>query len=307
MQAMQQDFHQAPDGARIATYTWLPESGRPRALVQIAHGAAEHGRRYAPFARFLAGHGYGVLASDHRGHGGTAPATGGRGVVGEDSWRAIVADLKGIGNHAAAAHPGVPLVLLGHSMGSMLARDYAQEYGADLAGLILSGTFRTLPGLDVDASAGELDQEIAAHGRSHLSPFIPRTFSSFNDAFPHRTGYEWLSRDATEVDRYVADDDCGFPFCAGLALDWVQAIRKINDPANLARIPRGLPVHIAVGDQDPCHQRMTLVHELLEDFRYLGTRDLSWKAYPDARHEILNETNRDEVQDDLLAWLDKHV
>ncbi|MFF4954705.1 alpha/beta fold hydrolase [Streptomyces chattanoogensis] len=307
MQVMRQDFHQAPDGARIATYTWLPESGRPRALVQIAHGAAEHGRRYDRFARFLAGHGYGVIASDHRGHGATAPATGGRGVVGEDSWRAIVADLKGIGDHAAAEHPGVPLVLLGHSMGSMLARDYAQEYGADLAGLILSGTFRTLPGLDIDGSVTALEAEIATHGRSHLSPFIPHNFSSFNDAFTHRTGYEWLSRDAAEVDRYVADDDCGFPFCAGLALDWVQAIRKINDPANLARIPRGLPVHVAVGDQDPCNQRLTLVHELLEDFRYLGTRDLTWKAYPDARHEILNETNRDEVQADLLAWLDKRI
>ena len=87
----------------------------------------------------------------------------------------------------------------------------------------------------------------------------------------------------------------------------MRAIRKINDPGNLARIPRGLPVHIAVGDQDPCHQGMTLVDELLEDFRYLGTRDLTWKAYPEARHEILNETNRDEVQDDLLAWLDKHI
>jgi len=307
MQAMQPDVHQAPDGTRIATYTWLPESGHPRALVQIAHGAAEHGRRYDRFARFLTGHGYGVLASDHRGHGATAASTGGRGVVGEDAWRAIVSDLKGIGDHAAAAHPGVPLVLLGHSMGSLLARDYAQEYGADLAGLILTGTFRTLPGLDIDGAVAELEAEAAAHGRSVLSAFIPRTFRSFNDAFTHRTGYEWLSRDAAEVDAYVADEDCGFPFCAGLALDWVRAIRKINDPENLARIPRGLPVHVAVGELDPCHQGMTLVHELLEDFRYLGTRDLTWQSYSDARHEILNETNRDEVQDDLLAWLDKRI
>ncbi|MEU3989266.1 alpha/beta hydrolase [Streptomyces platensis] len=307
MQAMQQDFHQAPDGARIATYTWLPESGHPRALVQIAHGAAEHGRRYDRFARFLAGHGYAVIASDHRGHGATAAATGGRGVVGEDAWRAIVSDLKGIGDHAAAAHPGLPLVLLGHSMGAMLARDYAQEYGADLAGLILTGAFRTLPGLDIDGAVAGLEEEIAERGRSALSAFIPRTFSSFNDAFTHRTGYEWLSRDAAEVDTYVADEDCGFAFSAGLAADWVGAIRKINDPGNVARVPRGLPVHVAVGELDPCHQGMTLVHELLEDFRYVGTRDLTWKAYPDARHEILNETNREEVQDDLLAWLDKHI
>ncbi|QHC24415.1 alpha/beta fold hydrolase [Streptomyces sp. GS7] len=304
---MQQDFHQAPDGARIATYTWLPESGAPRALVQIAHGAAEHGRRYDRFARFLTGHGYAVVASDHRGHGATAATTGGLGVVGEDAWRAIVGDLKGIGDHAAAAHPGVPLVLLGHSMGAMLARDYAQEYGADLAGLILTGTFRTLPGLDIDAASAALEAEITAHGRAHLSSFIPRTFGFFNDAFPHRTGYEWLSRDTAEVDRYVADERCGFPFCAGLALDWVRAVRKVNDPAHLARIPRGLPVHVAVGDQDPCHQRMTLVHELLEDFRYLGIRELTWRGYPGARHEILNETHRDEVQRDLVRWLGKHV
>ncbi|MFF2806162.1 alpha/beta fold hydrolase [Streptomyces sp. NPDC058000] len=304
---MQQDVHQAPDGARIATYTWLPETGTPRALVQIAHGAAEHARRYDRFARFLTGHGYAVLASDHRGHGATAASTGGRGVTGEDAWRAIVSDLKGIGDRAAAAHPGLPLVLLGHSMGAMLARDYAQEYGADLAGLILTGAFRTLPSLDIDAAAAQLEAEIAAHGRAHLSPFIPRAFGSFNDAFAHRTGYEWLSRDPAEVDRYAADEDCGFPFCAGLVLDWVRAIRKVNDPAHLARIPRGLPIHVAVGDQDPCHQRMTLVHELLEDFRYLGIRDLTWRAYPDARHEILNETHRDEVQDDLLSWLAEHL
>ncbi|MEW1654917.1 alpha/beta hydrolase [Streptomyces sp. NPDC093707] len=304
---MQQDVHHAPDGARIATYTWLPETGTPRALVQIAHGAAEHARRYDRFARFLTGHGYAVIASDHRGHGATAPSTGGRGVAGDDAWRAVVGDLKGIGDHAAAAHPGLSLVLLGHSMGAMLARDYAQEYGADLAGLILTGAFRTLPGLDIDAAAAELEAESATRGRAHPSAFLPRTFGSFNDAFAHRTGFEWLSRDTAEVDRYAADDDCGFPFSAGLALDWVRAIRKINDPAHLARIPRGLPVHVAVGDQDPCHQRMTLVHELLEDFRYLGTRDLTWRAYPDARHEILNETNRDEVQDDLLTWLDAHL
>ncbi|OKI00617.1 lysophospholipase [Streptomyces sp. CB02923] len=304
---MQQDFHQAPDGARIATYTWLPESGQPRALVQIAHGAAEHARRYDRFARFLTGHGYAVIASDHRGHGATAASTGGLGVVGDDAWRAIVGDLKHLGDRAGADHPGLPLVLLGHSMGAMLARDYAQEYGADLAGLILSGTFRSLPGAEIETSAAGLEAEIAESGRAALSGFVPHLFSSFNDPYEPRTGFEWLSRDTAEVDRYVADEECGFPFSAGLALDWVRAVRKVNDPRHLARVPLGLPVHLAVGDQDPCNQRLTQVAELLEDFRYLGLRDLTWRAYPGARHEILNETNRDEVQRDLLAWLDERV
>ncbi|MGW0564736.1 alpha/beta fold hydrolase [Streptomyces sp. NPDC003016] len=297
----------AADGAQIAAYTWLPDSGRPRALVQIAHGAAEHALRYDRFARHLVSHGYGVIASDHRGHGATAAATGGYGVAGENGWRAMVDDLKAVGDQARALHPGLPVALLGHSLGSMLARDYAQEYPDGLAGIILSGTFRTLPGAELQESIAGLEAEVAERGRTALSSYIPTLFSSFNDAYPRRTGFEWLSRDEAEVDAYMADERCGFAFSAGLALDWVHAIRKINDPRNLARVPADLPVHIAVGTEDPCNQRMTLVYELLEDFRYLGTEDLTWKGYEGARHEILNETNRDEVQDDLTAWLDKHL
>ncbi|MCM2580406.1 alpha/beta fold hydrolase [Streptomyces meridianus] len=301
--AYRADHFEAPDGTRVATYTWQPASLPPRAVVQIAHGAAEHGLRYDRFAQYLAGHGYAVVASDHRGHGATAASTGGLGVAGDDGWRAIVADLRAIGSRARAEFDGAPLVLLGHSMGSMLARDCAQEFGDELAGLILSGTFRSLPGAETETSLARLEREIAEHGSAALSGYIPELFASFNDLYTHRTGFEWLSRDEAEVDTYVADERCGFPFSAGLALDWVRAARKVNDPRNLTRIPVGLPVHVVVGTEDPCNQRMTLVYELLEDFRYLGTRQLSWKGYTGARHEILNETNRAEVQDDLLAWL----
>ncbi|MEU5952562.1 alpha/beta hydrolase [Streptomyces sp. NPDC047525] len=336
----------AADGVPVATYTWLPDGGRPRAFVQIAHGAGEHGLRYDRFARHLTAHGYGVIASDHRGHGATAQATGGYGVTGSsadagsgepsdpasdapsdpasdlasdapsespsgaaasDSWRAIVDDLKAIGDQVRTLHPGTPLFLLGHSMGSHLARDYAQEYPDDLAGLILSGTFRSLPGVGIEESIIRLEREIAEDGRETLSSYLPELFAAFNDPYPHRTGFEWLSRDEAEVDAYVADERCGFPFSAGLCLDWVRAVRKMNDPRNLARVPADLPVHIAVGTEDPCNQGMTLVHELVEDFRYVGLDDLTWRGYEGARHEILNETNRDEVQEDLRSWLDKHV
>ncbi|MFI0982149.1 alpha/beta fold hydrolase [Streptomyces sp. NPDC021093] len=297
----------AHDGVQIATYTWLPDGGRPRALVQFAHGAAEHALRYDRFARHLVAQGYGAIASDHRGHGATATGTGGLGVAGDDGWRRTVADLRTVGDQARALHPGVPVVLLGHSLGAMLARDYAQEHPDDLAGVILSGVFRTLPGTDLEAAAAELERRIEADGRDAPASFTADRFASFNDAFPHRTGFEWLSRDEAEVDVYAADERCGFPFSAGLSLDWVHGIRKLNDPRNLARIPADLPFHLAVGTEDPCNQGMTLVHELLEDLRYAGIEDLTWKGYEGARHEILNETNRDEVQDDLTAWLDKHV
>lgn len=189
----------------------------------------------------------------------------------------------------------------------MLARDYAQEYPDDLAGLLLTGTFRSLPGCETAETAVRLELEIEKEGRDARSSFVADLFDSFNEGYQHRTGFEWLSRDEAEVDAYLADERCGFPFSAGLALDWVLGVRKINDPGALARMPADLPVHVAVGDQDPCHQRMTLVYELLEDFRYLGLTDLSWKAYPGARHEILNETDRDAVHRDLTDWLDERV
>lgn len=301
------DVTPAADGTPVATWNSRP-AGAPRALVQIAHGAAEHGARYARFARFLAGHGFAVTASDNRGHGATAPHTGGRGVAGDNGWRRTVEDLKAVADRALAGLPaGTPHILLGHSMGSQLARDYAQEYGPSLSGLLLTGTFRSLPGCETETAVRQLEQEIGARGAAALSDFVPTLFGSFNAPYPHRTGYEWLSRDEAEVDAYVVDEDCGFPFSAGLALDWVRGVRKINDPAQLARIPRDLPVHVAVGDHDPCHSGMTLVYELLEDLRYQGVHRLTWHAYPDARHEILNETNRDEVQRDLLRWLESVV
>nr|WP_180218739.1 alpha/beta hydrolase [Streptomyces albus] len=285
----------------------MPE-GDVRALVQLAHGAAEHAQRYDRFARRLTANGYAVVASDHRGHGGTAAHTGGYGAVGDEGWRATVDDLKEIGDRARARMPSdAPFFLLGHSMGSQLARDYAQEYGAGLSGLVLSGTFRSLPGCEVESALKRLEREITERGRNAPSGFTGELFASFNDPFPHRTGYEWLSRDEGEVDAYAADERCGFSFSAGLSWDWVLANRKINDPEQFARIPRELPVHIAVGELDPCNQRMTLVNELLEDFRYLGTRDLSWRAYEGARHEILNETNRDEVEADLVEWFESHL
>ncbi|HEV7626372.1 MAG TPA: alpha/beta hydrolase [Streptomyces sp.] len=310
---VRQDHTAAADGTQIATYTWLPDdaegAGRqPRALVQIAHGAAEHAQRYDRFARFLGRYGYAVVASDHRGHGATAAHTGGYGVVGASGWRATVEDLKAVGDRVRAELPdGTPLALLGHSMGSQLARDYAQEHGQDLTGLLLSGTFRSLPGCEPETAVRRLEGEIERAGRDALSDFVPDLFSSFNNPYEHRTGFEWLSRDEDEVDVYVADERCGFPFSAGMSLDWVLGSRKINDPAQLGRIPRDLPVHIAVGDQDPCNQGMTLVYELLEDFRYLGLREVTWNGYSGARHEILNETNRTEVHTDLLQWLNAHM
>ncbi|MEU1665248.1 alpha/beta hydrolase [Streptomyces sparsogenes] len=303
------DHLPTPDGVRLATYTWLPETDSPRAIVQIAHGAAEHAQRYDRSARYLCAHGYAVVASDHRGHGATAASTGGYGVVGEegDGWRATVKDLRTVGDRARRTLPGIPLFLLGHSMGSMLARDCAQEYGEDLAGLILSGTFRSLPATEPDQAIAHLEAEIAQGGRTALSGFTTQLFASFNDPYesaPATSGSPATPRRWPPTPR---TSDAASPSAPASPSTGSAPSARSTTPTTRPRIPTRLPVHIAVGAEDPCNQRMTLVYELLEDFRYLGTHDLTWKAYPGARHEILNETNRDEVQQDLLTWLHTHT
>jgi alpha-beta hydrolase superfamily lysophospholipase len=183
----------------------------------------------------------------------------------------------------------VPVVLLGHSMGSFAAQQYMLDHSGRIAGLALSGTAAIdlmEPGLDLDR---------------------PIDLSAFNAPFPNRTGYEWLSRDDAQVDAYVADPRCGF----GLDVEGGKAMfaraRDVADPNRLAGIRKDLPVHIMVGDRDPVNGQLALVNVLVERLRAAGLTDVTLTVWPDARHEIFNETNRDEVEADLLAWLDRVV
>ncbi|PKL08225.1 MAG: alpha/beta hydrolase [Spirochaetae bacterium HGW-Spirochaetae-7] len=293
----------ADDGKSIHVHHWVPET-EPKAGVLVAHGMAEHAARYARFATALSGAGYEVWAPDHRGHGRTA-AEGELGWLADrDGFRRVVEDLHGLSRRIAAEHPGRKLFLFGHSWGSFLSQGYVSLYGSELAGCVLSGTAGD-GGLTV--RAGRLVAAIgcAAKGQRVKAPLLnTMSFGSFNKAFkPERTTFDWLSRDTAEVDKYIADPFCGFVCTYGFFRDLLAGLVWVHAPATMAAIPKSLPLLMIAGSMDPVGAATGSFDWLLKRYRALGMIDLESKLYPGGRHEVLNDTCRDEATADTLAWL----
>jgi len=266
----------AADGASLQAYAW--RSAQPaRAVVVIAHGAAEHALRYERFARALAAAGFAVFALDHRGHG-QSPGPQGLGDFGRAGWDGLVADLGQLVDHARAEHPRLPLALFGHSMGSFAAAQLAFDHSAKLDALVLSGSTALEEGVALD-----LD---------------------FNASFaPARTPYDWLSRDPAEVDKYVEDPLCGFESQGERAPTPELFRRVLYDPAAPRGIRPSLPVWLVAGDADPLNRKLAGLHLLEKRWRDAGVKRVDPRYYAGGRHEMLNETNRDEVTRDAIAWL----
>ena len=288
------------DGVDISYRTWRAESA-PKAVVEIAHGASEHSGRYERFAEFLTGRGYSVYALDHRGHGKTAAATG-VGQAGPRGWDGMIDDIEELRSLAADENPGAPVVLFGHSMGSFLAQMYVQQYGERLAGLVLSGSSGGMEGLADAVTA--LDAMVAGGAGDEPA----RILGGFNAGFePARTPYDWLSRDEAEVDKYVADPMCGdeAPLTMGFVADMMRHGMNAWEPANEARIPSDLPILMITGEADPVSDGAKSVRELEARYQAEGIKDVTALYYPEARHELLNELNRDAVHEDVASWLDR--
>lgn len=275
---------QTADDLDLHVYRWAPE-GEAKAAVQVHHGLAEHAGRYRRFAEALTGAGYAVYAPDQRASGRSA--ADGYGSWGRDGWAGWVADYAGLNARIRQDHPDLPIVLFGHSLGSFGAQHYLLEHSADVVAAVLSGTG------DVEA----LVPALTAEG--------PADLSAFNAPFEHRTGFEWLSRDEAEVDKYVADEACGWS--ASMPSD-MASLLEAADPESIARVRSDLPVLLLSGDQDPVGGALGEgVSVTAERYRAAGLTDVEVRLYPGARHEILNETNRDEVTADIIAFLDRVV
>ena len=278
---------------RITGYRWDPE-GEPVGIVQLTHGIGEHVRRYGELAVALNGLGLVVDGQDHRGHGATAAredtadTADTLGDLGEDGWTQLVADIGLLTDHIRAEQgQDVPLVLIGHSMGSFAVQQYLVDHSDRVGAVALTGT----AAIDLLASGLDLDR--------------PLELSAFNAPFEQRTGFEWLSRDPAQVDRYVDDPRCGFGLDAANSKAMFLGAARPADPTELVRVRSDLPVYIAVGEAHPVNGALALVGPLVDRYRTAGLTDVTLKTYPGARHEIFNETNRDEVVDDLLGWISR--
>lgn len=283
-------FPSNADGTQVATYTWANTAGQPVGVVQIAHGLAEHGARYDRFARQLNAAGFVVHAVDHRGHGRTA--AGRLGDFGAAGFGGLIADVAQYGSALRAQHGSLPVFLFAHSMGSFAAQAALLDHASTWAGAALSGS----TALDALAAA-----------MANAPADAPSGLAAFNAGFEHRTGYEWLSRDAAEVDAYVADPWCGWEVPGDVIPSLFAPAARLADPALLAGIRNDLPLLIASGDADPLAGGGALIALLGQRYRDAGIADVTVKLYPAARHEILNETNRDEVTADIVAWLRAHA
>jgi alpha-beta hydrolase superfamily lysophospholipase len=294
------DFR-ADDGHTLLGRRWLPK-GPPRAIVQVAHGLAEHSARYARLASALNAAGYAVYANDHRGHGPKAAAADLGHFADEGGWDKVVGDLWTFNRLIAAEQPGVPIVFLGHSLGSFLGRGFIARRSDALVGVALSGSNGKPPAI---ATLGRLiarEERLRLGRRGKSDPILQMWFGEFNKPFkPARTAYDWLSRDEKEVDAFVADPFCGFPFTTQLAIDVLDALPRVTNRASLAAIRKDMPFYVFSGDRDPVGAN---IKGLIGDLKAAGFTRLTTRLYPGARHETLNETNRDEVTRDLIAWLD---
>ena len=297
-----------PDGVDLFVYCRLPAE-QPKAVVQIAHGLAEHAGRYTRLAGALNSAGYAVYANDHRGHGRTVKSADDLGFFAErDGWRKCLADLWQLNRRIAAIHHSVPIVMLGHSMGSTLAEQFMGDHGDALAGVVLSGangkptSLAKIGGVIARAERARM----GARGKSKLVQSL--TFDAFNKKFaPTRTAFDWLSRDPAEVDKYVADPLCGFSATVQLWLDLLEGWAAVSRAAHRNRVPKTLPLYLIAGGRDPVSGNTRQLEPWMTEYRAAGLVNMTHKFYPEARHELFNETNRDEVTGDLVRWLEQVV
>lgn len=294
------------DGHPMPVYAWLPDS-EPTYVVHIAHGMAEYGERYKTIASLLVQQNIAVYAHDQRGHGKAVATINEQGIV-EDNWfNEQVVDISLAIEYLRKEYPGKKIFLLGHSMGSFICQRYFQLYGKQIDGLILSATNgKQDPLMSVGIAVAWLQMKL--FGSRYRSTLIDKlSFGKFNAAFkPNRTANDWLSRNNEEVDKYIADPQCGFVCSASFFYYFFKGIRYAFNKENIRSIPPDIPVYAFGGDKDPVGLQGKGFLELVSNWKAAGIKDISYDLYKNGRHEMLNEINREEVVTNLISWIKKH-
>lgn len=301
-------YHSANEIDEIHGVIWKPE-GDVRAVVQISHGMVEYINRYEEFAGFLTSQGIAVAGNDHMGHG--------QSIISEDEWgyfasenasEKAVADLYALSRRLKREYAGAPFFLLGHSMGSFLARRYAMVHGKELTGLILVGT-GSQPSLTLLFGRFLVKFMELLKGERYRSRLVNQCiFGLYNKKIKHiRTPQDWISRNEENVDAYRNDRACMFLFTLNGYETLISTLSYIQDKNNINRLPTELPMLFVSGEEDPVGNYGKGVRQVCSAYRRRGVKEIQLKLYPEDRHEVLNESDRQDVYQYIYKWIAGHI
>ncbi len=303
-------FPSRSSGQIVTYYIYVPAVERPRGILQIAHGMCEYLERYEPFIEFMVEHGWIVCGNDHLGHGRTAANESEYGYMGgKDGWRNMVKDMHTLTRRMQQLHPGLPIFLLAHSMGSFLGRAYLTQYGQELRGAIIMGTSSGIGMIPINAALLLIRLLILIRGEKHRSPALQKlVFGSYNRRITDpATDSDWISSDPEIVQAYAADPMCRFIFTLSGFRNLLGVLRFVSLPSWAHQVPKDLPIDLVSGEEDPVGNYGKGPKKVAERLRRAGVKELSLTLYPDYRHEPLNEQGRERVYQDLLDWMEERL
>ena len=302
-------FPSADGSVSLFGRTWAPENSAPKAVLQLVHGISEHIGRYDHFARYMADHGYLVCAEDHLGHGYTPEDPEDLGYTADaDGWVKMTDNVRALHERIQSEYPGIPYFILGHSMGSFLTRSYLIRYPGTVDACALLGTGQQPePVLRAGLAACRLEQKrLGKRGRSKLLQNL--CFGAYNSQFkPNRTPSDWVCSVEQVVDDYMADPFCQVMPTVTLMRDMLTGIQFNQQPEHLAQMDKSTPIFFLSGDQDPVGNNGKGVRAAYQSFLDAGCNHVRLKLYPGGRHEMLNESNKLDVYEELRSWFDQQL
>lgn len=303
-------FPSADGRTTVHAVRWTPEDGKYRAVLQITHGMVEYIERYRAFAEFLNDNGFLVVGHDHIGHGESVVSKDEWGFFAEHPSDTVVADMHTLREITRKEHPGVPYFMLGHSMGSYMLRKYLAIHGEGLTGAIIMGT-GCIPDNTTKLAMFIAKLQAAFFGWHHRSKLLQKlSYDKYYHQFD-LTGKDasnsWLTKDEEIVKNYYADPKCTFVFTVNAYMGLFEAVLFDNQQENIEAVPKSLPLFFVSGAMDPVGGCGSGVKKVYNKFDVAGKEDITWKLYDNDRHEILNETDRDVVYHDILAWMNVHL
>lgn len=301
-------YKSATGVADIFARSWTPEGKEIKGVLQISHGMAEHGERYEELASFLCEAGYAVIINDHAGHGRSINSDDDLGYFNGDKNKAGIGFVEDVHKLTliAADEFKKPVILMGHSMGSFVARHYITKYSSDIAGAIICGTSGPNPAAGAGILIASLVEKVK--GPKYKSEFINSVaFGAYNKRCEGRTPFDWLSVNKENIDKYIADPYCGFLFTLSGYKNLFEVLKFVSEPSWFSSVPNALPMYLIAGTEDPVGMYGKGVKTVFDKLKETGHSNVQIKLYEGDRHEIHNEDDRFDVYADIASWCDSVI